>query len=50
MQGLKVRRHGWPREAWVRVVGDFIEDESGDDFCTECDSADILAGDWELVE
>lgn len=50
MQGLKVRRHDWHRDAFVRVVGDFIEDEKDNDFCTACNSLDILAGDWELVE
>ena len=50
MQGKRVRRHDWHRDAFVEVVGDFIEDESGLDFCTACHSSDILSDDWELVE
>ena len=50
MQGKRVRRHDWHREAFVEVIGDFIEDEKDNDFCTVCNSSDILADDWELVE
>ena len=50
MQGKKVRRHDWHREAWMEVSGDSIVDENEDDFCGMTNSSDILADDWELVE
>ena len=50
MQGKKVRRHDWHREAWMEVSGDSIVDENEEDFCGMTNSSDILADDWELVE
>jgi len=35
LQGKKVRRHDWHRDAYLSVAGEFIEDELGDDFFTE---------------
>ena len=50
MQGKKVRRHDWHREAWIEVSGEeSISDENEDDF-EGFDTKDILADDWELVE
>ena len=50
MQGKKVRRHDWHREAWVEVSDGFIKDERGVDIYSYNDSSDLLADDWELVE
>ena len=50
MQGKRIRRHDWRREAWIEVSGDeSISDENEEDF-EGFDTKDILADDWELVE
>jgi len=50
IEGRKVRRHDWHREAFMQVVDNAIEDEDANDFCFICHSSDILADDWELAE
>ena len=50
MQGKKVRRHDWHREAWIEVSGDSIVDENEDEMTDVICSFELLADDWELVE
>lgn len=50
LQGKRVRRHDWHREAWIEVSGGSIVDENEDDLTDVIISYELLADDWDLVE